>query len=647
MRNFEPAGFCTRALAATIDTVLLLAVTVPLMWLAYGEKVARFDDIRPWSLAINWLLPFAVAVMCWWIFGATPGKIAMAIHIVDAKSGAPVSLGQCVLRWFGYLLSTLPLGLGFLWAAIDSDQQGWHDKLARTRVVQSRRTALGRELRRGYFASHWHGDLSLTVSFWINNILLSVPLGLALGGLTAWISLKGEMLQTSSIAALVGWPLMLAFDTWCIVGAWRSATAHGDRGGAHVWSGLTKLLLFLSALSALSSTFMDFVPQIGAYVQMARGIDPIGQVQVTLSPDGRRLQLKGPLGMGDATRVLQVLASADKVRLVEIESPGGRLYEARRIAEVIRDRAWQTRATGNCESACTLVFMAGSSRQLMPGAQLGFHRAFAGTFNPVLDRLANQELAVMYRSAGLPDDFIAKTLRTPPWEMWYPEIDEMANGGLITAPHWTLDVELPARNSAVPADMVDALRASRTWHALEQRFPGSIDAAAARMNAARARNASDITVLTAGQREVEGLLRKLLMGASAQAREQFTVLLIEQLKAARASGAHACRAILAGDAAARRSLPPALVLGESEWIVATAAEPVGRSRDHAPTALELEVIRRTLGDGAPARLAGLWASARIRGDGQDCDSAIALLDAISSLPSGQRQLAVRMVFQRR
>ena len=647
MRNFEPAGFWPRAVAATIDTVLFLALTVPLMWLAYGEKVARVDDIRPLSLAINWLLPFVFAVMFWWIFGATPGKILMSIYIIDARTGGPVSLGQCTLRWFSYLLSALPLGLGFLWAAVDSDKQGWHDKLARTCVVQPRRKGVGRELPRGYFASHWHGDLSLTASFWINNILLSVPLGLALGGLTAWISLKGEMLQTSSIAALVGWPVMLAIDTWCIVGAWRSATAHGDRGGAQLWAGLTKLLLFVSALGALSSTFMDFVPQIGAYVQMARGIDPIGQVQVTLSPDGRRLQLKGPLGMGDATKVLQVLAGADRVRVVELESPGGRLYEARQIAEVVRNRAWQTRATGNCESACTLVFMAGSSRQLMPGAQLGFHRAFAGTFNPMVDRLANQELALMYRNAGLPDDFIARTLRTPPWEMWYPEIDEMANGGLITAPRWTLDVELPARKSAVPADMADALRASRTWHALEQRFPGSIDAAAARMNAARAGNASDATVLTAGQREVEGLLRKLLVGASAQARERFTVLLAEQLKAARATGTHVCRAVLAGDAAVRRSLPAALVLRESEWMVATAAEPVSRSGNHAPTGLELEVIERTLGTGAPARLAALWVPARIGAEGQDCDSAIALLDAISRLPSGQRQLAVRMVFQRR
>jgi uncharacterized RDD family membrane protein YckC len=37
----------------------------------------------------------------------------------------------------GYTLNTLIMMLGWLWALWDSNQQGWHDKLAKTIVVKA------------------------------------------------------------------------------------------------------------------------------------------------------------------------------------------------------------------------------------------------------------------------------------------------------------------------------------------------------------------------------------------------------------------------------------------------------------------------------------------------------------------------------
>ena len=225
-------------------------------------------------------------------------------------------------------------------------------------------------------------------------------------------------------------------------------------------------------------------------------------------------------------------------------------------------------------------------------------------------------------------------------------MQDLATGGLIMEPRWTLEVELPVQNTPIPIDMVDALQARQTWHALEQRFPGSISLAAQRMHAARARKASDAVVLTERQRVVETLLQRLLSDASPAAREKHVALLVEQLRATRTAGAGACRDVLSGDAAARRTLPGNLVLREAEWMVATAAEPVRRTREHGSTALdlelELEVIRRTLGDDAPARLAALRKG--VRAGAGDCASAILLLDTVKRLPPSQRGLAARMLF---
>jgi len=34
------------------------------------------------------------------------------------------------------MLSALPIGLGFIWIAIDENRQAWHDKIAGTVVVR-------------------------------------------------------------------------------------------------------------------------------------------------------------------------------------------------------------------------------------------------------------------------------------------------------------------------------------------------------------------------------------------------------------------------------------------------------------------------------------------------------------------------------
>ncbi|MDZ7748200.1 MAG: RDD family protein [Halofilum sp. (in: g-proteobacteria)] len=85
--------------------------------------------------AIHQLLPALVLVVGWARYGATPGKVLLELRVVDAATGGRPSPAQALIRLLGYLVSALPLGLGFAWAAVDRDKQALHDKLARTRVV--------------------------------------------------------------------------------------------------------------------------------------------------------------------------------------------------------------------------------------------------------------------------------------------------------------------------------------------------------------------------------------------------------------------------------------------------------------------------------------------------------------------------------
>jgi uncharacterized RDD family membrane protein YckC len=62
--------------------------------------------------------------------------MAVAATIVDAKTGRKPTMRQWIIRYLGYIVSLLPLGLGYYWVGWDKRKQGWHDKMANTVVVR-------------------------------------------------------------------------------------------------------------------------------------------------------------------------------------------------------------------------------------------------------------------------------------------------------------------------------------------------------------------------------------------------------------------------------------------------------------------------------------------------------------------------------
>jgi uncharacterized RDD family membrane protein YckC len=63
----------------------------------------------------------------------------LGLRIADALSCAALGRRQSVVRYLGYFVSTIPLFMGLVWVAFDPRKQGWHDKLAGTVVIRSRR----------------------------------------------------------------------------------------------------------------------------------------------------------------------------------------------------------------------------------------------------------------------------------------------------------------------------------------------------------------------------------------------------------------------------------------------------------------------------------------------------------------------------
>jgi len=72
--------------------------------------------------------------------GQTPGKMLFGIRVIR-RDGHDPTVSQAWFRPLGYVVSGLPLGLGFLLAAVPPHKVALHDLLSGTRVVRTSRAS--------------------------------------------------------------------------------------------------------------------------------------------------------------------------------------------------------------------------------------------------------------------------------------------------------------------------------------------------------------------------------------------------------------------------------------------------------------------------------------------------------------------------
>lgn len=138
MKSQEYAGFWIRVGASLIDSILLIIITVIPLSLIYGmeywDGTQMFYGL--WDALINYAIPIVLVIWFWIRFYATPGKMLLNLKVLDAKTGEGLTVMQAIGRYFSYIISAIPLLLGFLWIGFDKKKQGWHDKLAGTVVIR-------------------------------------------------------------------------------------------------------------------------------------------------------------------------------------------------------------------------------------------------------------------------------------------------------------------------------------------------------------------------------------------------------------------------------------------------------------------------------------------------------------------------------
>ena len=143
----EYAGFWIRLGAYLIDWIVIWiidAILGAIFWMftfpfwAWGWA-ADWGGMAPPFWLMNfptWPLAAAYFICFWARRGETPGMMALKIRVVHADGTfLKWDWGAALLRFLGYIICWITLGLLFLWVAFDSRKQGIHDKIADTYVV--------------------------------------------------------------------------------------------------------------------------------------------------------------------------------------------------------------------------------------------------------------------------------------------------------------------------------------------------------------------------------------------------------------------------------------------------------------------------------------------------------------------------------
>lgn len=147
--RMDYAGFFARILSYLVDGAILFLITSALAFLYTGsnpyaaltaDSMGELGQLNQSQRSLNLmsiLFSACFYIIMWVNFnGQTPGKKMMGIRIIKSD-GSGLSYSDAIVRYIGYYISAIFLGIGFIWALFDKKHQTWHDKMSDTVVVKT------------------------------------------------------------------------------------------------------------------------------------------------------------------------------------------------------------------------------------------------------------------------------------------------------------------------------------------------------------------------------------------------------------------------------------------------------------------------------------------------------------------------------
>ncbi|MFD2626874.1 RDD family protein [Salibacterium salarium] len=156
----EYAGFWLRVAAVLIDCIILavpagilsitgfivgLSLSPDSLYVDYNMEAEAEAEAEAKLMLVNFivnLLSGLIGLFYFTIFHcskwqATIGKKAVGIKVID-YNGGKISFWKSFGRYFGYLLSGIILGIGYIMAGLTKNKEALHDMMSSTLVIKKR-----------------------------------------------------------------------------------------------------------------------------------------------------------------------------------------------------------------------------------------------------------------------------------------------------------------------------------------------------------------------------------------------------------------------------------------------------------------------------------------------------------------------------
>lgn len=289
----------------------------------------------------------------------------------------------------------------------------------------------------GYIKMHWSGGHSLPRSYWINGVLVMLPMNVSTQILTAIAPVVSGRTTFSVLAMIVAIGLLsLPHLIWWIVGTFRTSLKRLKEKKSDGWAITAVIVVSFNCLMipVLITNTYAVLPALKQHFLTPADFDVI-----KMSSD--EIQLVGMISYAMIDEYQSMSSGMSELKYVQVNSQGGMLEAAHDLRDLIAESHLTTITQNGCYSACTLVFSAGDTRFVMVDAKLGFHKYGLLGDRLLIDPLqsVDQDLESTYEDdleffaeRGISEGFIERLRNEVGEEIWEPTNLELLQSGFAT-----------------------------------------------------------------------------------------------------------------------------------------------------------------------------------------------------------------------
>lgn len=149
IHDIPKGGFWIRLVAYIFDNIFIfIGASILTLMAAFGAGLGgilkgmdpeEMEEIAAvFSMVIGIIFGPAYFTFFTGLEGQTLGKRIMGLRVVST-TGERIGYGRALLRYLGYYISFIPFGLGFIMIGISKRKRGFHDIIAGTYVIRTKK----------------------------------------------------------------------------------------------------------------------------------------------------------------------------------------------------------------------------------------------------------------------------------------------------------------------------------------------------------------------------------------------------------------------------------------------------------------------------------------------------------------------------